>query len=185
MSHKADTKIGSLFAHRNQESRLSIRKQLPTAFQGQDNLTGVLQQALVYLQNTQSSTCMDMMENNLNSDGLFEEDRFRQKLLEALAGGDFRRIDRLVYLSIVNTTRLTLCRRPEYTALVEAVKNKFTLDLREASCPALLIPNTYWTEYPKLAAGVQKLIKDAKAEILGRLKFNGGDFILLLVGDDI
>lgn len=174
-----------MFSHRDQERRLSIRKNLPAKFQGKDNLAGILQQALMHLHNAQGTTSVDMMENSLNSDGLFTEDRFRQKLLEALAEGDFRRIDRLVYLSIVNTTRLTLCRRPEYTQLVEAVKQKFTLDLTATDCPAIILPSTYWTEYPKLAAGLQKLIADAKVEVLGRLSFNGGQFTLLLVGDNV
>jgi len=167
--HRRGTRTGDgkQFGTLNPQDRQTIKLRLPEDTEISDTIEGQLYKAL-HAQNDLPETIQQL----LSTDGMFQEDRFRVQLAQAIQEGNLKVVQPLATLILLNTMRLQLIRNEGNFKAIQDVDAELAIELSDPQSSLLIVQERMLagTEVGKL---FRQLVKSGQALPYKQIRVEG------------
>ncbi len=166
---------GKRFDGMNPNEQATIRLRTPADMEAPDTIEGMLYQVL-----NSKFSIMEQTQQLLDSDGMFQQDEFRQQMMDAISTGNIRGVESLSIFIMLNTMRLRLMENEDNYRAIASIDPKLAAELRDPASP-LIIVNDVLLGRDELGQTFHRLVRNGKALPYATIKVDGCKFTVYKV----
>lgn len=178
--HRRGSKLGDgkRFDSIQAENRARIRLRVPEAIEADDTVEGVLYQAI-----SSGLNLTDKMQTMLNTDGLFEKDRFRKLIIQAIEVGNIKVLSELSMLSVFNTMRIRMMEQERYFHAFGRVNSELAVELQKDDSELIMLDQSMLSPNEEMTQQFRRLVKNGQIVLYDKLTVEGINFSIYRVAD--